>query len=202
MSQKSVVAQAVAEHCGNDIVAAVTAQNSADGKWERAARSLFKQGARVEMLKRKPRGPEFDESLETVVEAFIVQAMTASTKPFKFSAGSFTFAQILDLDRHQLRELDDKVISATKVDCIRTVASRYGLIVRHLDKFQNPIKVQEERDAAKAAKEETNSETVDPIVTIQGWINQATKMVDVTDVSRFQDAGHEMIACLRRIRKS
>jgi hypothetical protein len=87
MSQKSVVAQAVAEHCGNDIVAAVTAQNSADGKWERAARSLFKQGARVEMLKRKPRGPEFDESLETVVEAFIVQAMTASTKPFKFSAG-------------------------------------------------------------------------------------------------------------------
>ena len=202
MAQKSVVAQAVAEHCGNDIVAAVTAQNSADGKWERAARSLYKQGARVEMLKRKPRGPEFDESLETVVEAFIVQAMTAGSKTFKFSAGSFTFAQILDLDRHQLRELDDKVISATKVDCIRTVASRYGLIVRHLDKFQNPIKVQEERDAAKAAKEETKSETVDPIVTIQGWINQATKMVDVADVSRFQDAGHEMIACLRRIRKS
>ena len=201
MSQKSVVAQAVAEHCGNDIVAAVTAQNSADGKWERAARSLYKQGARVEMLKRKPRGPEFDESLETVVEAFIVQAMTAGSKTFKFSAGSFTFAQILDLDRHQLRELDDKVISATKVDCIRTVASRYGLIVRHLDKFQNPIKVQAERDAAKAAREE-KEESVDPIVTIQGWINQATKMVDVTDVSRFQDAGHEMIACLRRIRKS
>jgi hypothetical protein len=201
MSQKSVVAQAVAEYCGNDIVAAVTAQNSADGKWERAARSLYKQGARVEMLKRKPRGPEFDESLETVVEAFIVQAMTAGSKTFKFSAGSFTFAQILDLDRHQLRELDDKVISATKVDCIRTVASRYGLIVRHLDKFQNPIKAREERDAAKAAKEE-KEESVDPIVTIQGWINQATKMVDVTDVSRFQDAGHEMIACLRRIRKS
>ena len=201
MSQKSVVAQAVAEHCGNDIVAAVTAQNSADGKWERAARSLYKQGARVEMLKRKPRGPEFDESLETVVEAFIVQAMTAGSKTFKFSAGSFTFAQILDLDRHQLRELDDKVISATKVDCIRTVASRYGLIVRHLDKFQNPIKAREERDAAKAAKEE-KEESVDPIVTIQGWINQATKMVDVADVSRFQDAGHEMIACLRRIRKS
>ena len=201
MAQKSVVAQAVAEHCGNDIVAAVTAQNSADGKWERAARSLYKQGARVEMLKRKPRGPEFDESLETVVEAFIVQAMTAGSKTFKFSAGSFTFAQILDLDRHQLRELDDKVISATKVDCIRTVASRYGLIVRHLDKFQNPIKVQEERDAAKAAREE-KEESVDPIVTIQGWINQATKMVDVADVSRFQDAGHEMIACLRRIRKS
>jgi hypothetical protein len=54
----------------------------------------------------------------------------------------------------------------------------------------------------KRREEETKSETVDPIVTIQGWINQATKMVDVTDVSRFQDAGHEMIACLRRIRKS
>jgi hypothetical protein len=201
MSQKSVVAQAVAEHCGNDIVAAVTAQNSADGKWERAARSLFKQGARVEMLKRKPRGPEFDESLETVVEAFIVQAMTAG-KPFKFSAGSFTFAQILDLDRHQLRELDDKVISNTKRDCIQTVASRYGLIVRHLDKFQNPIKVQAERDAAKAAKEEAESETVDPIVTLQGWVANAVKMVDIADVDRFKDSGLEMIACLRRIRKS
>ena len=200
MSQKSIVAQAVAEHCGNDIVAAVSAQNSADGKWERAARSLFKQGARVEMLKRKPRGPEFDESLETVVESFIVQAMTAG-KPFKFAAGTFTFAQILDLDRHQLRELDDKVISATKVDCIRIVASRYGLIVRHRDKFQNPIRVQAERDAAKAAKEE-KAESTDPIVTIQGWINQATKMVDVADVNRFQDAGHEMIACLRRVRKT
>jgi hypothetical protein len=201
MSQKSIVAQAVAEHCGNDIVAAVSAQNSADGKWERAARSLYKQGARVEMLKRKPRGPDFDESLESVVEAFIVQAMTAGSKTFKFSAGSFTFAQILDLDRHQLRELDDKVISNTKRDCIQTVASRYGLIVRHLDKFQNPIKVQAERDAAKAAKEE-KSESTDPIVTIQGWIANAVKMVDVADVDRFKDSGLEMIACLRRIRKS
>lgn len=200
MSQKSVVAQAVAEHCGNDIVAAVTAQNSADGKWERAARSLYKQGARVEMLKRSPRGEEFDESLESVVEAFIVQAMTAGSKPFKFTAGTFTFAQILDLDRHQLRELDDKVISNTKRTCIQTVASRYGLMVRHLDRFQNPIKVQAERDAAKAAKEET-AET-DPIVILQGFAANATKMVDVADVDRFKDSAFEMIACLRRVRKS
>lgn len=201
MSQKSIVAQAVAEHCGNDIVAAVSAQNSADGKWERAARSLYKQGARVEMLKRSPKGEEFDESLEVVVETFIVQAMTASTKSFKFSAGTFTFAEILGFNRDKLRELDDKVISATKVDCIRTVASRYGLIVRHLNKFQNPIRVQEERDAAKAAKE-TKAESVDPIVVIQGWINSATKMVDVADVDRFKDSAFEMIACLRRVRKS
>ena len=199
MSQKSIVAQAVAEHCGNEIVAAVSAQNSADGKWERAARSLYKQGARVEMLKRKPRGPEFDESLETVVESFIVQAMNAG-KPFKFSAGTFTFAQILELDRHQLRELDDKVISNTKRDCIQIVASRYGLIVRHLDKFQNPIRVQAERDAAKAAKEE-KVESSDPIVILQGFAANATKMVDIADVDRFKDSAFEMIACLRRVRK-
>ena len=201
MSQKSIVAQAVAEHCGNDIVAAVTAQNSADGKWERAARSLFKQGARVEMLRRNPKGPDFDGSLEAVVEAFIVQAMTAGTKPFKFGAGTFTFAQILELDRHQLRELDDKVISNTKRTCIQTVASRYGLMVRHLDKFQNPIKVQAERDAAKAAKEE-KVESTDPIVILQGFAANATKMVDIADVDRFKDSAFEMIACLRRVRKS
>ena len=200
MSQKSIVAQAVAEHCGNEIVAAVSAQNSADGKWERAARSLYKQGARVEMLKRKPRGPEFDESLETVAESFIVQAMNAG-KPFKFSAGTFTFAQILELDRHQLRELDDKVISNTKRDCIQIVASRYGLIVRHLDKFQNPIRVQAERDAAKAAKEE-KTESTDPIVILQGFAANATHMVDIADVDRFKDSAFEMIACLRRVRKS
>lgn len=201
MSQKSIVAQAVAEHCGNEIVAAVSAQNSADGKWERAARSLYKQGARVEMLKRSPKGADFDESLESVVESFIIQAMTASTKPYKFSAGSFTFAQILDLGRDQLRELDDKVISATKRTCIQTVASRYGLMVRHLDKFQNPVKVQAERDAAKAAKAES-AESADPIVIIQGWAANAAKMVDVTDVQRFQDSAFEMIACLRRVRKA
>lgn len=201
MSQKSIVAQAVAEHCGNEIVAAVSAQNSADGKWERAARSLYKQGARVEMLKRSPKGADFDESLESVVESFIIQAMTASTKPYKFSAGSFTFAQILDLGRDQLRELDDKVISATKRTCIQTVASRYGLMVRHLDKFQNPVKVQAERDAAKAAKAEL-AESADPIVTLQAWAANAAKMVDVTDVQRFQDSAFEMIACLRRVRKA
>ena len=201
MSQKSIVAQAVAEHCGNDIVAAVTAQNSADGKWERAARSLFKQGARVEMLRRNPKGPDFDGSLEAVVEAFIVQAMTAGTKPFKFGAGTFTFAQILDLGRDQLRELDDKVISNTKRTCIQTVASRYGLMVRHLDKFQNPIKVQAERDAAKAAKEE-KVESTDPIVILQGFAANATHMVDIADVDRFKDSAFEMIACLRRVRKS
>ena len=201
MSQKSIVAQAVAEHCGNDIVAAVTAQNSADGKWERAARSLFKQGARVEMLRRNPKGPDFDGSLEAVVEAFIVQAMTAGTKPFKFGAGTFTFAQILELDRDRLRELDDKVISNTKRTCIQTVASRYGLMVRHLDKFQNPIKVQAERDAAKAAKEE-KVESTDPIVILQGWTANAVKMVDIGDVDRFKDSAFEMIACLRRVRKA
>lgn len=200
MSQKSIVAQAVLDHCGNDIVAAVTAQNSADGKWERAARSLFKQGARVEMLRRKPKGADFDETLEAVVESFIIQAMTASTKAFKFASGSFTFAQILDLGRDQLRELDDKVISNTKRVCIQTVASRYGLMVRHLDKFQNPEKVREEKGAAKAAKEE--AESADPIVTLQGWIANAAKMVDVTDVNRFQDSAAEMIACLRRVKKS
>jgi hypothetical protein len=198
MSQKSIVAQAVAEHCGNDVVAAVTAQNGADGKWERAARSLYKQGARVEMLRRSPKGPDFDGSLESVVEAFIVQAMTASTKPFKFSAGSFTFAEILGLGRDQLRELDDKVISNTKRTCIQTVASRYGLMVRHLDRFQNPDKVREE----KKAKKEESAESSDPIVILQGFAANAAKMVDIADVDRFKDSAFEMIACLRRVRKS
>lgn len=198
MSQKSLVAQAVAENCGNDIVAAVVATNGMINKWEKAARSLFKQGARAEMLRRKPRGDQFDESLENVVESFIIQAMNAG-KPFRFGIITLTFAEVISLTREQLREYDDKVISATKIDCIRTVASRYGLMVRHLDKFQNPGIVRER--GTKNDKAEIKTETTDPIVLIQGLLAKKTLLVDVADVDRFENAGLEMVALMRKHRK-
>ena len=73
----------------------------------------------------------------------------------------------------------------------------FGLVRRYVDRVQNPDK---ER-GTKKTKPEAKTEVSDPIVIIQGWINQATKMVDVADVDRFQNAGLEMIALMRKMRK-
>ena len=60
----------------------------------------------------------------------------------------------------------------------------------------------EKTNGEKKEEEESKTESADPIVILQGWAAAATKMVDVADVDRFKDAAFEMIACLRRIRKS
>lgn len=193
----STVAAAVQQQCGNDIVAAVSAQNTAEGKWEKAAKSLYKSGARVEHLRRDPKGAEFDESLETVVEQFIISAMTASRKPYKFTAGTFTFAEMLNLNKDKLRELDDKVISTTKRECIQTVGSRYGLMLRHLNKIQNPDGHERAKGNKKA--EPAKAET-DPVTIIRGWIANKTKMVDIANVDRFENALTEALVCLTQKR--
>ena len=201
MSQKSIVAQAVAEHCGNVVAAAVNAENQARDKWAKAGKALYKAGARVEALTKGTKdepNPAQDDSLIETVEQMIIDACTASIKPFKFDGGTYTFAELLNLTREALREADNKVLSQTRRACQQQVGSLFGLVRRYVDRVQNPDK---ERGTKKTKKEE-KAESTDPIVTIQGWINQATKMVDVADVNRFQDAGHEMIACLRRVRKA
>lgn len=197
----SVVAAAVAESCGTVVAAAVNAENSARDKWAKAGKALYKAGARVEALtkgtKEEP-NPAQDDSLIDAIERMIMDALTACVKPMKFGQETYTVGALLSLTREELRDADDKVLSQTRRYWQQQVGSLFGLVRRYVDRVQNPDK---ERGAKKAKKEEP-AKTDDPIVTIQGWINQATKMVDVADVSRFQDAGHEMIACLRRVRKS
>lgn len=202
MSQKSIVAQAVAEHCGTVVSAAVNAENQARDKWAKAGKALYKAGARVEALTKGTKdepNPAQDDSLIETVERMIVDALTACVKPMKFGTETFTVGVLLNMTRDELRDADDKVLSQTRRYWRQQVGSLFGLVRRYVDRVQNPDKTQAPKGNGK---KETKSETVDPIVVIQGWINQATKMVDVGDVSRFQDAGHEMIACLRRIRKS
>lgn len=197
----SVVAAAVAESCGTVVAAAVNAENSARDKWAKAGKALYKAGARVEALTKGTKdepNPAQDDSLIEAIERMIVDALTACVKPMKFGQETYTVGALLSMTREELRDADDKVLSQTRRYWQQQVGSLFGLVRRYVDRVQNPDK---ERGAKKVKKEEP-AKTDDPIVTIQGWINQATKMVDVADVSRFQDAGHEMIACLRRVRKS
>lgn len=196
----SPVAAAVAESCGTVVSAAVNAENSARDKWAKAGKALYKAGARVEALTKGTKdepNPSQDDSLIETVERMIIEACTASYKPFKFDGGSYTFGELINMTREALREADNKVLSQTRRTCQQQVGSLFNLVRKYVDRVQNPDK---ER-GTKKAKTETKTETTDPIVLIQGWINQATKMVDVVDVDRFQNAGLEMIALIRKNRK-
>ena len=196
----SVVAAAVAESCGTVVSAAVNAENSARDKWAKAGKALYKAGARVESLTKGTKdepNPAQDDSLIATVERMIVEALTACVKPMKFGAESYTVGALLALTREELRDADDKVLSQTRRYWQQQVGSLFGLVRRYVDRVQNPDK---ER-GTKKAKPETKAEVSDPIVIIQGYVNAATKMVDVADVDRFQNAGLEMIALLRKNRK-
>ena len=201
MSQKSIVAQAVAEHCGNVVAAAVNAENQARDKWAKAGKAVYKAGARVEALTKGTKdepNPAQDDSLIETVEQMIIDACTASVKPFKFDGGTYTFAELLNMTREALREADNKVLSQTRRACQQQVGSLFGLVRRYVDRVQNPDK---ERGTKKTKKEE-KAESTDPIVILQGFAANATRMVDIADVDRFKDSAFEMIACLRRVRKS
>lgn len=196
----SAVAAAVAESCGTVVSAAVNAENSARDKWAKAGKALYKAGARVEALTKGTKdepNPAQDDSLIATVERMIVEALTACVKPMKFGAESYTVGALLALTREELRDADDKVLSQTRRYWQQQVGSLFGLVRRYVDRVQNPDK---ER-GTKKAKPEAKTEVSDPIVIIQGYVNAATKMVDVADVDRFQNAGLEMIALIRKMRK-
>ena len=203
MSQKlSAVAAAVQEQCGTAVSAAVNAENQARDKWAKAGKALYKAGVRVEALtkgtKEEP-NPAQDDSLIETVERMIIDALTACVKPMRFGSETFTVGALLALTREELRDHDDKVLSQTRRYWQQQVGSLFNLVRRYVDRVQNPDKTIGPKK--KKTEKAQSAESTDPIVTIQGWINNATKMVDVADVDRFKDSAFEMIACLRRVRK-
>lgn len=198
----SAVAAAVVEQCGTVVASAVNAENTARDRWAKAGKALYKAGARVEALtkgtKEEP-NPGQDDSLIETIEKMITEALSASVKPMKFGGGTYTVGELLNMTREALREADDKVLSQTRKYWQQQVGSIFGLVRRYVERVQNPDRVRGKKEK-KADDKVAGSE--DPIVTIQGWINTATKMVDIVDVDRFKDAGLEMIALLRKVRKA
>lgn len=196
----SAVATAVIESCGTVVASAVNAENTARDRWAKAGKALYKAGARVEALTKGTKdepNPAQDDSLIETVEKMIVSSLTACVRPMEFDGGKYTVGDLLNLTREALREADNPVLSQTRRHWQQQVGSLFNLIRRYVDRVQNPDK---ER-GTKGKKIEPKAETTDPIVVIQGYVNAATKMVDVVDVDRFQNAGLEMIALIRKYRK-
>jgi hypothetical protein len=108
-------------------------------------------------------------------------------------------ADLLGLTRDQLRDIDDDVLKTQRRTYMMLVDGPMMSRIRQYIDVANGVEKTKEK---KAKTDDKPAESADPIVTIQGWVAAATKMVDIADVDRFKDAGLEMIACLRRIRKS
>lgn len=193
---------------------AASAEHTAKDKWLRAGKALAKMGIVSEMLVKptdKYPNDMFNESVYEQVRGFIIQGISASKKGMTFSTvlpgsisadnpkGStkWTVADLLGLSRESLREIDDDVLKTQRREYMQAVDGPYINRIRQYIDRGNGI---EKKREPKATKTDT-PESTDPIVVIQGLLAKKTILVDVADVDRFENAGLEMIALLRKHRK-
>lgn len=222
MSQKSAlthgvsaVAQAVQTQCGSTVSDAAGAETQARDKWLRAGKSLAKAGVTSQMLiKATEKHPNdaYDASLYETVRGFIVQGVSVAKKNLTFvstvpgsvceenpkGSNKWTVALLLGLTREQLRDIDDDVLKTQRRVYMQMIDGPMMSRVREYIDRANGV----ERTREKKEAKEEKVESTDPIVILQGFAANATKMVDIGDVDRFKDSAFEMIACLRRVRKS
>jgi hypothetical protein len=194
---------------------AASAEHSARDKWARAGKALAKLGIVSGMLVRSTeKNPNelFNQSVYDQIRGFIVQGLSASKKGMVFQTtvpgsisaetpkGStkWTVADLLNLSTPALRDIDDDVLKEQRRKYMQEVDGPYiSRIRQYIDRANGVEKKREPK-----TKQEEQTTTDDPIVYIQGLMAKATKIVDVADVDRFREAGLEMIALMRRIRKT
>lgn len=181
---------------------AASAEVGARDKWVKAGKALAKAGIVSGMLVRateKSPNALWNESVFDQVRGFIIQGVSASKKAMTFSGQKYTVAELVALKRDALRAIDDDVLRTQRRTYIQLIDGPMMSRVRdYIDRANGVEKVREKKE--KVEDKTTPSE--DPIVILQGMINKATTLVDVASVSRFQDAGLEMIALLRAHRKA
>lgn len=193
---------------------AASAEHTARDRWVKAGTALAKSGITSIMLtkatEKHPNDAFNTEALEAV-RAAVIQGVSASKKSMQFATAipgtinaenvkgqmKWTVADLLGLRTEQLREIEDDVLKTQRRVFMQLIDGPMLNRVRDYIDRANGV----EKKKEKKTETETKAESADPIVVIQGYINAATKMVDVADVDRFQNAGLEMIALLRKNRK-
>ena len=195
---------------------AAASEHATRDKWVRAGKALAKAGIVSGMLvKSTEKNPNelWTESVHDQVRGFIIQGVSASKKGMTFQSivpgsvsetspkgsNKWTVADLLGLTREQLREIDDDVLKTQRREYMQLVDGPMISRVRQYIDKANGVETTREKKEKVDDKTEVSD---DPIVKIQSWINNATKMVDVADVDRFQDAGLTMLALLRKMRKA
>jgi hypothetical protein len=193
---------------------AASAEHTARDRWVKAGKALAKSGmTSIMLVKATEKHPNdaFNADALEAVRAAVIQGVSASKKSMQFATAipgsvnaenvkgqtKWTVADLLGLRTEQLREIDDDVLKTQRRVFMQLIDGPMLSRVRDYIDRANGV----EKKKEKKTETETKTESADPIVVIQGYINAATKMVDVADVDRFQNAGLEMIALIRKMRK-
>jgi hypothetical protein len=176
----SVYAALVAVGAISELTKADDVQAKANRTWAKIAGLFWKAGVRAEHLSGDGKVAEYYAAAKrTVIESWPANHQ-----------------RLLAIKGHDVAELSDSE-QGLRAKRQQDIGAYIGLIVRHLRKLGDP----KARGVKRAEAEAKVIESADPIVVIQGIINKATQIVDVVDVDRFQNAGLEMIALIRKHRK-
>lgn len=195
---------------------AASAEHSARDKWARAGKALAKLGVVSGMLiKSTEKNPNdlWNEQAYDQIRGFIIQGVSASKKGMTFQttvpgsisaetpkgSNKWTVADLLGLSREALRDIDDDVLKTQRRTYMMLID---GPMMSRIRQYIDTANGVEKKREPKVKQEEQTTESSDPIVQIQGMLARKTKLVDVADVDRFEEAGLEMIALMRRIRKA
>ena len=168
----------IAAACGAQASAfsdAASAEHQARDKWVKAAKVSVKAGVKLVMLaKGTEKAPNalYDAQVVEVIRTAIITGVSASKKGMKFSTAlpgstgadmvsgkmhTWTVADLLDLTRDQLREIDDDVLKTQRRTFMQLVDGPMMSRLRgHIDKLENPDKARNartEKTADKAAAE-------------------------------------------------
>lgn len=177
----SVYAALVAVGAVGELSKADDIQAKANRTWAKISQLFWKAGVRAGHLSGATKVPEhYAAAKRAVIESW--------------PANHQRLLAIKGQDVADLSDSEQGLRAKRQAD----IGAYIGLIVRHLRKMEDP-KARGPKSKGEG-KAEPAAES-DPIVIIQGYINQATKLVDVADVDRFQNAGLEMIALMRKMRK-
>ena len=177
---ESVYAALVAVGAIGEMSKADEVQAKADRTWAKISQLFWKAGIRAGHL----------SGATKVAEHY------AAAKRAVIESWPANHQRLLAIKGHDVADLSDSE-QGLRAKRQADIGAYIGLIVRHLRKMEDP----KARGTKGKGEAEKATESADPIVVIQGYINQATKMVDVADVDRFQNAGLEMIALIRKTRK-
>ena len=210
MSQFHLTASAAAA-----VSDAASAEHTARDRWVKAGKALAKAGVTSIMLvkstEKHPNDAFNAEALDAVRSA-VIQGVSASKKSMQFSTAvpgtinaenikgqtKWTVADLLNLRTDQLREIDDDILKTQRRVFMQLIDGPMMSRVRdYIDRANGIEKTREKKND----KTETKTENADPIVFIQGLLAKKTILVDIADVDRFENAGLEMVALMRKHRK-
>jgi hypothetical protein len=195
---------------------AAASEHTTRDKWSRAGKALAKAGIVSGMLvKSTEKNPNklWNESVHDQVRGFIVQGVSASKKGMTFHSvipgsvseqtpkgtNKWSVADLLALTRDQLRDIDDDVLKTQRREYMQLIDGPMMSRIRvYIDKANGVEKTREKKEKT----EDKVAGSDDPIALIQGLLARKTKLVDIADIDRFEDAGLAMIALLRKVRKA